>query len=44
MFGAHAAKQSAGTVTTMPMISRSLRPYRSPTAPKYSTEAASPSE
>jgi hypothetical protein len=44
MFGAQAARQSAGTVTTMPTMSRSLRPYRSPTAPKYSTDAASPSE
>ncbi len=32
--GDHAARQSAGTVTTMPMTSSFFRPYRSPIAPK----------
>ena len=34
MEGAQAARQSAGTVSTMPRTRSSYRPYRSPTAPK----------
>jgi hypothetical protein len=42
--GAQAAMKAAGIDTSMPTISRSFRPYRSPSAPKYKTEAASPRE
>ena len=33
-FGAQAARQSAGIVSSIPRTRSSLRPYRSPTAPK----------
>jgi hypothetical protein len=42
--GAYAASRQAGTDSTMPSSSISLRPYRSPTAPRYTTDAARPSE
>ena len=42
--GANAARRQAGTDRLTPRINISLRPYRSPSAPRYSTEAASPSE
>ncbi len=42
--GANAASRHAGTDRLTPRISIILRPYRSPIAPRYSTEAASPSE
>ena len=42
--GAYAARRHAGTESDTPRISISLRPYRSPSAPRYSTDAARPSE
>src|SRR3954470_21272961 len=42
--GANAASRHAGTDSARPRSSISLRPYRSPSAPRYRTEAASPSE
>ena len=44
MFGAHAARRQAGTEISTPRRSISLRPYRSPSAPRYSTDMARPSE
>jgi hypothetical protein len=40
--GAQAASMEVGTVATAPMTKRSLRPYRSPMVPRYSTVLASP--
>jgi hypothetical protein len=42
--GAHAARRLAGIDSTTPSSSIILRPYRSPNAPRYSTDAASPNE
>ena len=42
--GAYAASSANGIANAVPRISMSLRPYRSPSAPSHSTEAASPSE
>ncbi len=43
-FGAHAARRLNGIASVVPTTSIILRPYRSPSAPKYRTDAASPSE
>ena len=42
--GANAATSEAGIVMSMPRTIISLRPYRSPSAPNQSTDAARPSE
>ena len=42
--GAYAASRHAGIDSETPRISIILRPYRSPSAPSHSTDAASPSE
>ncbi len=42
--GAYAASKLAGIANAVPTISMSLRPCRSPSAPRYSTDAARPSE
>ena len=39
-----AARIDAGIASSVPSTSISLRPYRSPSAPRYSTDAARPSE
>ncbi len=42
--GAYAASSANGIASAVPRTSISLRPYRSPSAPSHSTEAARPSE
>jgi hypothetical protein len=42
--GAQAARRLAGIASMVPTTSIILRPCRSPTAPRYKTEAARPSE
>ena len=42
--GAYAASRLAGIASAVPTTSRSFRPCRSPSAPRYRTDAASPSE
>src|SRR4051795_4122304 len=41
--GANEASRHAGTESAMPSSNSSLRPYRSPTAPRYRTDPARPS-